>query len=773
MLQLVERLLMYFFINSKCHYEDLVKLGPLTEIMFEKERSMAEKMLSSWDEEFFFPSIKSAPATVQEFDFLYQKTSMTFKHVPPFYLQLILDGEKSSLSDKVTAARSLYSMGSRNSYSELYAALKKRKCYKVAETLLKNEPYLSTQIQLNSHELKSKSLQFSKNSKAHYLYGNHLWENGQEESMAHAYISFLNFGYPNKKQKAISTSRILKSAKSIATSSELSFVPLSYWLPHMRFILLNMNDDKIFAGIIDKLAECYPFMAAFLFHDKNFFPKSALSSEVNSKVYKFFQLMKSLSKTPDEALLVYLEKLCLNAKEGKSIIFDDIDDCFRTACYQARLQFLNRTISIELNQLKEGKIATNNICNFLKSLISKVQKFSLKYSSLEMDEIVCEEFSSIKLPSVLKSEELDIVAIQPKVICVASKTRPKKVVFELANGTIVEYLVKSNEDLEIDFFVSKALSIMDTLIDPKNSIRIYNIVPLGRELGMLEIIGNITSCFSLFKSTLEYCRTDRALPMKATSRFYENVFEIAGKGIVKVPRNEWPVHVLKGAFLQLCKETPDNILKQFIHQSSRDWKDLWENQKSYTNSFALNTLFGYILGIGDRHLDNILIDKASMELISIDLSVCLNKGRSLRIPELVPVRLTRNFVSALDVSGLFGGFKSIFLNGFTKLEKYTDIAGFHIDEIEKISMSDKESCEEKEFLRFDEEEDNSSQSLYDNQVSKRATEKYVNPLLFKSPSESVIPLAGLSANDHFESVAKSSVDSENLCKMYEGWMPWF
>lgn len=42
-----------------------------------------------------------------------------------------------------------------------------------------------------------------------------------------------------------------------------------------------------------------------------------------------------------------------------------------------------------------------------------------------------------------------------------------------------------------------------------------------------------------------------------------------------------------------------------------------------------------------RHLDNILLDQASGEVVHIDYSVCFDKGAALRVPEVVPFRLTQ------------------------------------------------------------------------------------------------------------------------------------
>lgn len=52
-------------------------------------------------------------------------------------------------------------------------------------------------------------------------------------------------------------------------------------------------------------------------------------------------------------------------------------------------------------------------------------------------------------------------------------------------------------------------------------------------------------------------------------------------------------------------------------------------------------MLGWLLGLGDRHLDNLLLDTDSGELLHIDFSVCFDKGAGLAVPEVVPFRLTQ------------------------------------------------------------------------------------------------------------------------------------
>ena len=39
-------------------------------------------------------------------------------------------------------------------------------------------------------------------------------------------------------------------------------------------------------------------------------------------------------------------------------------------------------------------------------------------------------------------------------------------------------------------------------------------------------------------------------------------------------------------------------------------------------------MVGYIIGLGDRHLDNVLIDMTTGEVVHIDYNVCFEKGQS-------------------------------------------------------------------------------------------------------------------------------------------------
>lgn len=53
----------------------------------------------------------------------------------------------------------------------------------------------------------------------------------------------------------------------------------------------------------------------------------------------------------------------------------------------------------------------------------------------------------------------------------------------------------------------------------------------------------------------------------------------------------------------------------------------WYNKRSlYTRSASVSSMIGYIVGLGDRHLQNILMDTTTCEVVHIDLGVAFEAG---------------------------------------------------------------------------------------------------------------------------------------------------
>lgn len=68
-------------------------------------------------------------------------------------------------------------------------------------------------------------------------------------------------------------------------------------------------------------------------------------------------------------------------------------------------------------------------------------------------------------------------------------------------------------------------------------------------------------------------------------------------------------------------------------------------------------MVGTIIGLGDRHGENILIDTVNGDIVHVDFNCLFDKGLSFEKPERVPFRLTQNMVDAFGPTGVEGVFR--------------------------------------------------------------------------------------------------------------------
>jgi serine/threonine-protein kinase ATR len=69
------------------------------------------------------------------------------------------------------------------------------------------------------------------------------------------------------------------------------------------------------------------------------------------------------------------------------------------------------------------------------------------------------------------------------------------------------------------------------------------------------------------------------------------------------------------------------------------------------------SIVGYVVGLGDRHGENILFDDSCGDCVHVDLNCLFEKGQTFEVPERVPFRLTHNLVDAMGVTGVEGVFR--------------------------------------------------------------------------------------------------------------------
>lgn len=102
----------------------------------------------------------------------------------------------------------------------------------------------------------------------------------------------------------------------------------------------------------------------------------------------------------------------------------------------------------------------------------------------------------------------------------------------------------------------------------------------------------------------------------------------------------------------LAKHPP--IFSDWFRERFTTPHNWYQARSSYIRTTAVMSIVGYILGLGDRHGENILFDAANGDIVHVDFNCLFNKGELFEIPEVVPFRLTHNMVHAMGPLGVEG-----------------------------------------------------------------------------------------------------------------------
>lgn len=320
----------------------------------------------------------------------------------------------------------------------------------------------------------------------------------------------------------------------------------------------------------------------------------------------------------------------------------------------------------------------------LKQLQNKLQQRAHKRTSyiLKMSDIspILAHLRNtvIAMPGLTTSRKLiTILSVDNHVSILPTKTKPKKLIFHGSNGQTYTYLFKGLEDLHLDERIMQFLSIANTMLaksDPIYRATHYSVIPLGPRSGLISWVDGVTPVFALYKrwqqrEALKASLKPNTAPttvLRPSELFYNKLNPLLKEHGVKnlENRKEWPVGVLKQVLAELMAETPDDLLARELWCHSVNAGAWWQTVRNYSYSVAVMSIIGYIIGLGDRHLDNVLVDLSSGEVVHIDYNVCFEKGKTLRVPEKVPFRMTANIRAALGVTGVevsFFLFLTIFL----------------------------------------------------------------------------------------------------------------
>ena len=71
------------------------------------------------------------------------------------------------------------------------------------------------------------------------------------------------------------------------------------------------------------------------------------------------------------------------------------------------------------------------------------------------------------------------------------------------------------------------------------------------------------------------------------------------------------------------------VMRHFFMEKHYIPERWFEMRLAYSRSVAVMSMVGHILGLGDRHVSNIMMDTARGELVPIDLGIAFEAVRSI------------------------------------------------------------------------------------------------------------------------------------------------
>jgi serine/threonine-protein kinase ATR len=232
-----------------------------------------------------------------------------------------------------------------------------------------------------------------------------------------------------------------------------------------------------------------------------------------------------------------------------------------------------------------------------------------------------------------------------------SLQRPRRITISGSDGKEYIFLCKPDDDLRKDTRVMELNGIVNKLLKKneesrvrKLKIRTYAVIPLSEKCGIIQWVSNMNA----FRGILLKQYKERNMILQVGCYLFNCKHSEIKELLSKYP----PVEAYTD---YIYPRYPPIFHTWFLDTFPEPAKWL-SARKAYTATVAVMSMVGYVVGLGDRHGENILLDELTGEILHVDLNCLFEKGKDFEIPERVPFRLTRNIADAFGVLGIEGGF---------------------------------------------------------------------------------------------------------------------
>lgn len=494
-------------------------------------------------------------------------------------------------------------------------------------------------------------------------------------------------------------------------------------LPQIVARIAHPN-EKVFAllqEIIVKVVEAHPRQALW-----NLFAcmTSKVSSERRQRGQKILQRLRSMSKKVDDGMYDLKQLLRMGEKLAEQLLL---------ACNNGEFQS-NRTVYASITR----DLNFNHKCTPCPLVVPIEACLTATLPTLT---------DNVKKHKAFSRDVITIDSFLDEVLVLGSLAKPRRLTARGSDGKNYGLLIKPKDDLRTDQRLMEFNSMINRSLkrDAESSrrqlyIRTYAVTPLNEECGIIEWVDGLKTIRDILLGLYK---------TRGISPNYASIAQLMKNACADAPRyphlNLFTETVL-GMFPPVL---PEWFISQFPHPEA--W---FAARLRYTRSCAVMSMVGTILGLGDRHGENLLLEEGNGGIFHVDFNCLFDKGLTFAQPERVPFRLTHNMVAAMGIYGVEGPFRQC---------SELTLKILRAQEETLMTILEAFIYDPTLDLQRDKKRKNEVVRLNPTSVVESIKRK-VRGLL---PDES-IPLG---VEGQVEELVKQAVDPRNLAGMYIGWCP--
>lgn len=304
--------------------------------------------------------------------------------------------------------------------------------------------------------------------------------------------------------------------------------------------------------------------------------------------------------------------------------------------HKAYKEWASWVVNLGSKEVKPGvqaQIPSNFLVNSLKDLSVPVSTWRIPIDKTRL-------YPPDSMPCISSYETKYIVA--------SGNSIPKISICRGSNGAYYKQLFKGGDDVRQDAVMEQVFELVNNVLgrDPecqkrRLNFKTYIVIPLSSNAGLIEFVKNTSSLQEIL--TQMHAKYNEP-PDWGQLKLYKF---LAIKADVQLRIRKYQEAITH------CRPA----MRFWFFETQRSPQKWYEMRLNFTRSAATTSIVGHILGLGDRHLSNILIDRVTGEVVQIDLGIAFDGGKLLPIPETVPFRLSRDMVDGFGVAKTEGVFR--------------------------------------------------------------------------------------------------------------------